>query len=338
MKKITALLFCIISIFCICSGCIREDLQYELHSSGEYYIVTGKADVAKKNITIAKEYKGLPVREIESEAFINWIKLDSITIPKSVMRIGERAFSGCKNLQNLQIEEGVEEIGEQAIGKGFLEIGEYAFSDCDSLTKVILPKSVQWIERGAFYDCDSLVEVIIPRNVEKIGTDAFSECDSLMSIVVDVINQYFQSIDGVLYNKNETVVIKYPQSRGQESYSIGYDVREIKEKAFFKADFKVVDLGNMSLEKIGDYAFQDCKKIEEVTIGERVNKIGKGCFFGCVNLQRVTFNDMDNWSVVKKNEKNEVTDHKDISFEDLSDPDIAIDLLQKYSEYEWFKS
>lgn len=157
-------------------------MQYELNSSAEYYIVTGKADVAKKNITIAKEYKGLPVREIESEAFINWIKLDSVTIPKSVMRIGERAFSGCKNLQNLQIEEGVEEIGE------------------------------------------------------------------------------------------------------------------------------------------------------------RVTNIGKGCFSGCVNLQRVTFNDKDNWSVVKKNEKIEVTDRKDISFEDLSDPDIAIDLLQKYSEYEWFKS
>ena len=58
-----------------------------------------------------------------------------MTISGNIKRIGERAFYGCKNLQNLEIEEGVKEIGGQALGKGYLKIGKYAFSDCDSLTK-----------------------------------------------------------------------------------------------------------------------------------------------------------------------------------------------------------
>ena len=73
MKKIKKLLTITILgvIFCLClfSGCggIQDKgaaLQYELHSNGEYYVVTGKTDTTPKKLEIPSEYKGVPVREI----------------------------------------------------------------------------------------------------------------------------------------------------------------------------------------------------------------------------------------------------------------------------------
>lgn len=337
MKKVTALILIVIGCLWFLPGCGKGGVEYELHGSGEYYIVTGKTDNANKYLEIASEYRDKPVCEIADHAFENWEELDSVIIPKTIRRIGEKAFYGCKKLQNLQIEEGVKEVGEKAVGKGYLEIGDFAFSDCDSLTKVILPKSLKRIGKGAFFDCHNIYDINLSTNVQEIGTDAFAECGFLMLINVEGMNQYFKSTDGVLYNADESILIQYPQARGEETYSIGFETIEIKEKAFMNADVEFVDINNMILEKIGEYAFHGCKKIQTITIGEKVKSIGAGCFSGCEKLQTIIFNDPEGWTAVKKNSEEEIIDSKELLSDELSDPDTARILLQEYSEYQWIK-
>lgn len=93
-----------------------------------------------------------------------------VTIPKGVKKIGNRAFSGCKNLTNVTIPDNV------------TEIGHYAFLGCSRLTYITVPDSVTKIGYYAFCGCSSLIHITIPDGVTKIGHYAFRNCSSLTSI------------------------------------------------------------------------------------------------------------------------------------------------------------
>ncbi len=62
--------------------------------------------------------------------------------------LGDEAFSGCTELTEVVLPEGV------------TEIGMWAFSDCTSLKSITLPKGLTRIGDGAFYDCDSLTATV----------------------------------------------------------------------------------------------------------------------------------------------------------------------------------
>ena len=95
-------------------------------------------------------------------------------------------------------------------GSTFTSIGGFAFNSCTSLTSVKIPDSVTSIEGGAFNNCNSLPSVNIPDSVNSIGDTAFDSCDSLAVINVASGNNTYSSENGVLYNKNRTVLMRYP--------------------------------------------------------------------------------------------------------------------------------
>lgn len=244
MKKIEKLLtitiFSTISCLCLFSGCQNKgtSLQYELHSTGEYYIVTGKMDKTSKKLEIPNEYKGLPVREIADNAFANWLELDSLTIPTSITRIGDNAFYGCKNMQNLSFEN--PKIGDDTpngkydgfFTEGYLEIGNSAFENCDKLTKVIFGTMVKKIGNRAFYDCDNLIDFSIGRYVEEIGADAFLECENIITLFVAEQNEYYYSIDGVLYDEETMEIFFCPEERSKKVTQDEYEFAFTKEALF----------------------------------------------------------------------------------------------------------
>ena len=64
------------------------------------------------------------------------------------------------------------------------KIGEDAFSGCSSLSNVTIPNSVTEIDEGAFYECSSITNITIPNSVTEIGKDAFRGCSSLNKAIV----------------------------------------------------------------------------------------------------------------------------------------------------------
>jgi hypothetical protein len=63
-------------------------------------------------------------------------------------------------------------------------LGSSAFEGCRDLARVILSKSLRYIENGTFYACSSLDMVTIPQHLEYIDEYAFAYCDSITKISI----------------------------------------------------------------------------------------------------------------------------------------------------------
>jgi hypothetical protein len=185
---------------------------------------------------------------IGDSAFYRCFSLTSVTIPDSVTSIGVEAFVYCTNLTSVTISNGVTTIGGGA------------FDSCTSLTSVTIPNSVTSIGDYAFDSCTSLTNVTIGNAVTSIGDGAFSGCFSLTAITVDSANQNYSSIAGVLFDKGQKTLIKYPQGK-VGSYTIPNTVTSI-----------------------GDNAFYRCFRLTSVTIPGSVTNIGDSAFSWCYTL------------------------------------------------------
>ena len=171
-----------------------------------------------------------------------------------VTRIGYRAFLDCSSLTSVTIPNSVTSIGDSA------------FWYCDSLTSVTIPNSVTSIGDSAFWYCDSLTSVTIPNSVTEIGYNAFNKCYNLTEIVVSSGNPaYSNDASGVLFNKEKTMLIQYPDGKKETSYVIPN-----------------------SVTSIGYYVFSDCDSLTSVTIPNSVTRIGSDAFYGCDSLTSVT--------------------------------------------------
>ncbi len=215
------------------------------------------------------------VTSIEDSAFYECRSLKSITIPDSVTSIGYMAFEDCFSLESVVIPDSVTSIGDRAfydclslesitIGNSVTSIGYRAFYGCLSLESITIGNSVTSIGKRAFYGCKSLSSVTIPDSVTSIGEDAFFGCSSLESIKVSEDNKNYASIDGVLYNKDITELVRCPQAKKEITIPDSVtSIVDIVDRAFYKCsslesiickniklDYKKISSANVDIEDV----------------------------------------------------------------------------------------
>ena len=243
-----------------------------------YSISDGQATIEwyqgwDSTVNIPATLGGYPVTKIGNYAF-EFGSFTKVSIPDSVVSIGEGAFFACENLTGV------------SLGSGLLSIGEGAFYGC-SFTKVTIPNNVISIGESAFASCNSLTGVSLGSGVTSIGYQSFTS-DNLAAFTVNANNRAFASQDGVLFNKDKTQLIQYPAGKTGASYTIPAGVATIGECAFCGCSrLTGVNIPD-SVTAIGEYSFWGCAKLTGVSIGSGVTSIDENAFVYCDLLSALT--------------------------------------------------
>jgi uncharacterized repeat protein (TIGR02543 family) len=143
-------------------------------------------------------------------------------------------------------------------------IGYYAFYNCTNVLGVTIPGGVTSIGDSAFTGCSSMTNLSISGSVTNIGKRPFSMCTNLTAITVDAQNPAYSSLNGVLFNKNQTALLQYPGGKGG-SYAVPARVTRIETLSFLL-----------------------CPGLTGVAIPASVTSIGEGPFAACANLTNIT--------------------------------------------------
>lgn len=155
-----------------------------------------------------------------------------------------------------------------------------------AITSVEIDQGVTSIGSNAFARAENLETVRISDSVTAIGNSVFTECFSLKSITVSGNNPVYSDIDGVLFNKDGTTLIKYP-AHAADTYIIPDGVTLIDNGAFANCKTLKSIVIPDSVEIIGINAFLNCVALEAVRIPEGVTTIGATAFSGCTSLKSI---------------------------------------------------
>ena len=220
------------------------------------------------------------------------------TLPASVQELGATAFFGtfvvnvvtdspyfCSEADGkilysrdkttlYQVSQGYS--GAFAIPETVTSIFDYAMYGCAEVSGALtIPDSVQSIGQSAFYGT-GFTSLTLGNNVKEIGKWAFQNCSEM---------------------KGDLVLPASVTSIGESAFNgTGFDgaltfnaqIEEIPNREFTGSAFTSVTLSGR-VKKIGDGAFQNCKKLESVTFSDNVESIGDDAFNGCTALTSVTF-------------------------------------------------
>ena len=180
-------------------------------------------------LVIPETLNGLPVTGIGDEAFCYIENLTSVVIPDSVTTVGMYAFGGCA-----------------------------------SLTNVLIGNGVTHIDHTAFHGCQSLAAITIPASVADIGEGVFDQCPNLIAIYVDTASSACSSVDGILFDASQSVLLRYPAAKPGTTYAVPTNVT-----------------------RVGSDAFNGCWALTDLTIGGRVSQIGSWALVHCSNLSAI---------------------------------------------------
>ena len=237
------------------------------------------------------------VRRICEGAFSRCSGLRSVVIPDGVGQIDRLAFLNCSTLTEITIPGSVTNIGYEAFSScqglgnvtvpaGVLEKGlEYVFWGASSITNVVLSEGVQSIPRNAFGWSGSfpkLEHVLIPASVTNIDTEAFSVFHGRVAVTVDPANAVYSSWNGMLLTKDGTRLLQGVNG----DVTIPPGVTSIDAYAFYECNLTSLTIPP-GVTSIGERAFCNCSNLTDLTIPDSVTDIGDFAFDACQNLEEV---------------------------------------------------
>ena len=199
-----------------------------------------------------------------------------------------------------------------------------------ALTKIVIPEGVTDLNAEALRNINYKAEIVLPSTLRRIGREAMNdslmlkalpeglevleaECigwsadvpfvvtpqmryidgafsRSVQAFVQEGENENYSVRDGVLYNADGSVLLRYPRRSTAEEFIIPEGTVSVGENAFaYARNLKRISLPG-SLRQIGDQAFYLCSRLAEITYEEdtSLEAIGEGAFTGCDSLTEIS--------------------------------------------------
>ncbi len=252
-----------------------NSLYFTLLPSGTAYSVKCN-DPNITNAVIPNTYRDIPVTTIEENAFKGCKNLTKITIPASIINVGNSALSDCVNLTTITVENDnttyksagncLIEVSSQTLIAGCKNsiippdisiIGDYAFAGCSKIKTIDIPDNTTTIGISAFSGCTGLEQVEIPAKVSSIGENAFSDCSDL-EIIFKTGRE--QIPDKALYGSSGVVSVKIPST-----------VTSIGANAFSGCSLKSITIPSTTTS-ISNTALKDCGELESIEVNKYNSK------------------------------------------------------------------
>ncbi|MDE6500773.1 MAG: leucine-rich repeat domain-containing protein [Ruminococcus sp.] len=232
-----------------------DSLDKDIYGDFEYTAIDGEAVITGCNsilpvVEVPSEINGMTVTRIYTSAFEN-STAEEIIIPETVKTIDKLAFYNCSELKTLTI-------------KGAETIGDSAFVMCVSLVNLTISGNCQTIE----------------------GDEPFISCTLLENIDVTDGDGAYSSENGVLYNKDKTVLLVYPASKADKEFKVPSGVKEISVSAFCNNKYlETVDVSGV--ERIGAYAFEGSKNLKKAILSDSLKTVEIYAFADCPAMNSI---------------------------------------------------
>ncbi len=260
---------------------------------------------------------GASLRHILDRAFENCTALKSLVFTDSIEDVSSNAFRGCTNISSVTFAKGkyfdldLKSIPKECFPwgrKAFVQDGicydpywefdrkgdallavidfpkdaenEKAFADITTLKIPAMVEHDGFIYEvskciSSFRQFPSLKRLELPATITKVD---IAKVENLQEVVVDKANKEYSTEDGVLLNKQKTVLLSFPRGRDVKEYLIPDGVQQIAEEAFCGQPFIEEILFPDSTIAIEKRAFANCGSLREVYLGKDLKKIGVESF------------------------------------------------------------
>lgn len=215
-------------------------------------------------------------------------EISYLNIPKETTSIKDDALNMSNSIDNINVDEKNENFSSQ---DGVLYDKDkkslIKFPTKKSTTNFNIPYSVEEIKPFAFANANKFYGVIsIGEKVNKIGNNAFDNMPNLDGFTVDIMNDKYSAYNGILFNNDQTLLIKYPSRKKLDTFTIPDKTKTIGERAFEQANISSLTLG-VNVESIEKQAFLNAP-INKITIKEGLTTIKDEAFKG-TNIESIIF-------------------------------------------------
>ena len=220
-------------------------------------------------------------------------KITEIELPEGMTRVGNNAFYSLVHAQT-HLPSTLKSIGSSAFWNMLYWPEE----------ELQLPVGLTVVQNYAFQYCGDIKSIHVPATLTTIGTGALSGVFGLEKYYVDAANPVYKA-DGnaiietatntlIAGNKNTmmpnyvTEIAAYAfHGIDTDTMVISNQVKKIGDNAFYNAYITNIDIP-ASVTQIGRYAFGNCYKLVDVTIGSGVTYIATEAFYRCTNTLDVS--------------------------------------------------
>ena len=211
-----------------------------------------------------------------------------ISIPASVMEMGDNAVGGCPELESVTVAEGNTHFG---VFDGVLMDKAQTRLICYPAKLAgktyTVPATVTTIDKRAFRYLANLTSVTIPASVTELAYGMFYQALSLAEINIDPANTAYCSADGVVYTADKDTLLIYPAGKADKYYTPDFPVETIGPSAFTHAAHLQTIAIPEGATTICDAAFYNCTSLQKVSFPESITKIGTAAFALCEKLESV---------------------------------------------------